>query len=109
MSTELHPLSAAELSKALASLPGWSVAKGSAGKQELHKRFTFPGFAPAVGFMASAMEPIDRLNHHPRWENVWNRVDVFLSSHDIGDKISTLDVELAHLLERLDAAANQPS
>lgn len=93
-------LSASELDAALATLPGWSLVTGP-GAQELHKRFTFDSFAPAIAFMASAVAPIDQLNHHPRWENVWNRVDVYLSTHDLGNKVSVRDVELARLLDGL--------
>ena len=104
MSVARQPLSAIQLAEVLPTLPGWSVAT-SAGAEELHRRFTFPGFAPAISFMASAVEPIDRLNHHPRWENVWNRVDVYLSTHDLGNRISARDVELARLLDSLYSAA----
>jgi 4a-hydroxytetrahydrobiopterin dehydratase len=99
-------LSADELAEALATLPGWSVA-ARPDAQELHKCFTFESFAPAIAFMASAVAPIDKLNHHPRWENVWNRVDVFLSTHDLGNRISARDVELARLLDDLYTARGQ--
>jgi 4a-hydroxytetrahydrobiopterin dehydratase len=96
-------LSTSELTEALATLPGWSVVTSSSA-QELHKRFTFDSFAPAIAFMASAVEPINKLNHHPRWENVWNRLDVYLSTHDLGNNISARDVELARLLDGLYSA-----
>jgi len=101
MSAAPHlPLTPSELNDALANLPGWSVVTNQ-DAQELHKRFTFESFAPAIAFMASAVEPIDKLNHHPRWENVWNRLDIYLSTHDLGNRISDRDVKLAQLLDGL--------
>ena len=104
MMTERKALLNDEIKAALQTLPGWTVVEGQTGRppaHELHKRFVFQDFVHAIAFMTSAAGPIDTLNHHPRWENVWNRIDVFLSTHDLASQISPADVELARLLESL--------
>ena len=58
-------------------------------------------FADAIGFMNAAVPKIDALQHHPRWENVWRTVSVWLSTWDIGHQPSELDLELAACLDGL--------
>lgn len=82
-----------EISTALASLAGWSVAHG-----KLHRDYKFADFPHAVGFMAIAAPAIEKMNHHPEWSNVYNRVSVDLVTHDAGG-ITLRDVELAGVLE----------
>jgi 4a-hydroxytetrahydrobiopterin dehydratase len=91
-------LSQAQIKDALTSLPGWSVKE-----DKLHKEYEFDSFAEAIGWMMSAAIEIDKMNHHPEWSNVYNSVTVNLVTHDLGDAISNLDVELAHKLEELAA------
>lgn len=86
-------LTAAEIETALESLPGWSVAAG-----KLHKEYQFPNFIQAFGFMATSAIGIEKMDHHPEWFNVYNRVSVDLTTHDSGG-ITRKDVELARLLE----------
>ena len=83
----------------LASLqvPGWAV-EGT----KLHRDFKFPDFAHAFGFMATAAILIEKMNHHPEWLNVYNRVSVDLTTHDSGG-ITDKDVELAKLLDSIAA------
>ncbi len=83
----------------LASLPvpGWEV-QGI----KLHRDFKFPDFAHAFGFMATAAVLIEKMNHHPEWLNVYNRVSVDLTTHDSGG-ITDKDVELAKLLDSIAA------
>lgn len=91
-----NKLSDAEIQEALTNLPGWEVADG-----KLHKTYKFGTFAQAVGWMMSAAIEIDKMDHHPEWSNVYNRVAVNLVTHDLGNAISNLDVELAQKLESL--------
>lgn len=91
-----NKLSDAEIQEALTNLPGWEVADG-----KLHKAYKFGTFAQAVGWMMSAAIEIDKMDHHPEWSNVYNRVAVNLVTHDLGNAISNLDVELAQKLESL--------
>ena len=64
-------LSDEEIQAALSELPGWEVAGG-----KLHKRYRFDSFAQAVGWMVSVAFYADKLDHHPEWCNVYNRVEV---------------------------------
>jgi 4a-hydroxytetrahydrobiopterin dehydratase len=82
-----------KIAAALARLPGWSVKGG-----KLHREYKFPDFAHAVGFMMTAAPAIERLEHHPEWANVYNRVTVDLTTHDAGG-ITQKDCDLAALLE----------
>ncbi len=73
----------------LANLDGWVIED-----EGLTRTFTFPSFIIAFGFMASAAIVAEKVNHHPEWSNVYNRVTVRLTTHDVGG-ISDLDFELA--------------
>jgi len=86
-------LSDAEVQAGLAGLPEWSLVQG-----KLHRAYKFPDFAHAMGFMATAAPKIERLDHHPEWANVYNRVTIHLSTHDSGG-ITKKDFELAGILE----------
>lgn len=88
-------LTDAELKAALDRLPGWTMAD-----YKLHREYKFPDFAHAFGFMATAAVLIEKMNHHPEWSNVYNRVTVDLTTHDAGG-ITQKDVELAGVLENI--------
>jgi len=64
------------------------------------KTFEFADFAAAIAFMNRAAGPIDEMNHHPEWTNVYNRVDVRLTSHDTG-AVTDRDLRLAGVLDEL--------
>ncbi len=82
-------LSGDEARDRLTGVPGWEL-DGDA----LVRTFTFADFARAFGFMASAAVVAEKMNHHPEWSNVYNRVTVRLSTHDVGG-LSELDFQLA--------------
>ena len=88
-------LSESEIETRLLDMPGWKLHEDA-----LVKRFTFPSFMSAIGFMSNAGPAIDALNHHPEWTNVYNRVDVRLTSHDAGNRVTAADLTLAELLDR---------
>lgn len=92
---KLPKLTDNQIAAALAGLPGWSVAGG-----KLHRDYQFADFIHAFGFMSTAAIAIEKMNHHPEWRNVWNRVQVDLVTHDSGG-ITQNDVDLARLLETL--------
>lgn len=94
----MQSLSESELRDALQTLGGWSIENG-----KLHREFRFEDFARAFGFMTMAALSIEKIDHHPEWCNVYNRVTVNLTTHDSGG-ITGKDVELAKIL---DAAAGQ--
>jgi 4a-hydroxytetrahydrobiopterin dehydratase len=89
----MHKLSPQQLDAALAVLPGWSVAD-----EKLHREYRFPDFIHAFGFMATSAIAIEKMNHHPEWSNVYNKVIVYLTTHDAGG-ITQKDVALAHALD----------
>jgi 4a-hydroxytetrahydrobiopterin dehydratase len=91
-----QPATEAEINEALKSLPGWSVQEG-----KLHKTFKFANFATALGWMVSVGVVADKMNHHPEWHNVYNRVTVDLATHDLGNVISGLDLALAAKMEAM--------
>ena len=90
-------LTDAERAIALAGLPGWTMV---AGREAITKRFTFADFNAAFGFMTRAALVAERMDHHPEWFNVWNKVDVTLATHDAGG-LTQLDTELAHAMEKI--------
>jgi len=90
-------LSDAEIAAALARLPGWSRIEG---RSAIAKKFQFADFNQAWGFMARVALAAESQNHHPEWFNVWNRVEITLSTHDAGG-LSARDVKLAETIEKL--------
>jgi 4a-hydroxytetrahydrobiopterin dehydratase len=78
-------------------LPGWRLVDG---RDAIARTFTFKDFNAAFGFMARVALAAERLNHHPEWFNVWNRVDVTLSSHDAGG-LTERDLKLAEIMDRI--------
>ncbi len=88
-------LGAQELEQVLQRLREWSIQN-----DKLHREYKFPDFAHAIGFMMTAAVLIEKMNHHPEWQNVYNRVTVDLTTHDSGG-ITSADIELAELLDRL--------
>jgi 4a-hydroxytetrahydrobiopterin dehydratase len=90
-----HKLTEAEIEQSLAKVAGWTVKDG-----KLHREYKFADFAHAVGFIATAAVGIEKMNHHPEWFNVYNRVTVDLTTHDSGG-ITQKDVELAQMLEKI--------
>ena len=76
-------------------MPGWSVKN-----DKLYKEFQFNDFNQAFGFMTRAAMEIEKMNHHPEWFNVYNRILVELTTHDAGG-ITDNDVNLARILNSL--------
>lgn len=93
-------LPASEIERHLTNLDGWVVANG-----KLHREFKFESFVEAFGFMTSLALVAEKMDHHPEWSNVYNRVEIDLTTHDAGG-LTTLDFELATAANRL---AENPS
>ncbi len=91
----MEKLSSEEIQKELSNLPGWSEIGG-----KLHKDFEFADFNQAFGFMTRAAMEIEKMNHHPEWFNVYNKLSVDLMTHDAGG-ITQNDVALAKILNSL--------
>ena len=88
-------LTGSSRSAALAGLSGWTECQG---RDAIAKSFVFKDFVAAFAFMTRGALAAERLNHHPEWFNVWNRVDVTLSTHDAGG-LTDKDIALAKALE----------
>jgi len=87
--SEIRKLTDVEIESRLASLPGWAVVDG-----KLHREFHFKDFVSAFAFMTAVALVAESKNHHPEWSNVYNKVVLDLTTHDV-QGISALDFELA--------------
>jgi 4a-hydroxytetrahydrobiopterin dehydratase len=96
MSTE--KLSSAQVNEKLAGLAGWDLDHG-----KLHRKLVFSDFIEAFGFMSRVALLAETANHHPEWSNVYNRVEIYLTTHDAGG-ITDRDFDLA---ERINALVGQ--
>ena len=67
----------------------------------LKKSFTFKDFKEAFGFMAKVALVAEKMDHHPMWTNVYNKVEFELSTHDAGDKVTAKDHKLAKAIDQL--------
>lgn len=92
-------LSADEVQAELGKVSGWTLREG-----KLHRELKFEGFVEAFGFMSSVALLAERMDHHPEWFNVWNKVVIDLTTHDAGG-ISARDFKLAAAIDRLAVGA----
>lgn len=92
----LSKLTDEQIRQELSGLKGWSVANG-----KLQKDFVFTDFIEAFGFMSKAALHIEKMNHHPEWFNVYNKLRVELVTHDAGG-ITQNDIGLAKILNSLE-------
>ena len=90
-------LSGKERDKAISELDGWSECEG---RDAIAKTFKFEDFAAAFDWMARVATQAEKMNHHPEWLNVWNRVEVTLTSHDAGG-VTARDIKLATRMNAL--------
>ena len=93
MSNVLTPT---EITEALKGLPGWKL-EGEA----LVKTFEFGSFREALSFMVRVGFEAESMDHHPEWTNVYDTVSVRLSTHHVGNRVTTNDVELAQRFEKV--------
>ncbi len=90
-------LTESELQSAMVGLDGWNEVSG---RGAIQKTFKFKDFNEAFGFMSRVALAAERMDHHPEWRNVWNTVDVVLSTHDAGG-LTQRDVDLAKLMDEI--------
>jgi 4a-hydroxytetrahydrobiopterin dehydratase len=88
---------------ALAELPGWRRAEGA--REAIFRAYRFADFNAAFGFMSRVALRAEQLDHHPEWFNVYNRVEVTLTTHD-AEGVTELDVRLARFMDQ--AAGEAP-
>ena len=67
----------------------------------LYRKFEFKDFSEAFAFMTRVALIAEKMDHHPKWTNVWNTVEVWLSTHDAGNKVTDRDRKLAEKIDRL--------
>ncbi len=82
---------------AVAQVPGWAADEE---RPSIHRTFAFKDFSEAFGFMTRVALAAETADHHPEWSNVYNRVDVVLTSHDVGG-VTVRDVALASFMNRI--------
>ncbi len=93
----VEALSEAERADALDGLPDWDYEER---RDAITRSIVFADFAEAFGFMAQVALIAEKANHHPEWTNVWNRVEVLLTTHDAGG-LSHRDIELATAIDAI--------
>ena len=91
---ERTPLSHDEVQEALAGLPGWRFEE-----DQLKKTFEVKDFRAAISFIVRLAFYAEELNHHPDLHNVYNTIDIALTTHDAGNKVTAMDVTLARKIE----------
>ena len=91
------PLSDAQRSQLSTLLPEWQSVDG---RDAISRTYTFADFSAAWGFMSRAALCAEQLAHHPEWFNVYNRVEVVLTTHDCGG-LSGLDLQLAQAMDAI--------
>ena len=92
-------LTGSEREKSRSSLAGWSDVEG---RDAIKKTFKFKDFNEAFGFMSRVALIAEKMDHHPEWSNVYNRIEVTLSTHSAGG-LTDLDIALARRMDELAA------
>ena len=90
-------LTESERKEALADLPGW---EHDASRKAIAKSFRFGDFGEAFAFMTRVALEAEKADHHPEWSNVWNRVDILLTTHSDGG-LTAKDVALARKIDEI--------
>lgn len=93
----IERLTQAQVSEALAELPEWTLSEDGAA---IARGFRFGTFVEAFGFMSQVALLAERADHHPEWSNVYNKVDIRLTTHDCGG-LSKRDMALAKKIDGL--------
>ena len=93
--TRPKALEEAEIEAKLADLEGWALVDG-----KLHRTFRFANFVEAFRFTASTALVAEKMDHHPEWFNVYNRVEVTLATHDAGG-VTELDTRMAAFMNEI--------
>ena len=93
----IEQLSEEERETWLAALPGWSLAREG---KAIERKFEFADFSEAFAFMVRVALLAEKRDHHPEWSNVYNRVEIELTTHDAG-VLSLRDVEMAQAIDAL--------
>ena len=95
----MQTIDEARIDEFIAAHPHW---KADPNKAALNAEFKLPGFAAAMGFMMEIAVHADKMNHHPEWSNVYNRLTITLTTHDAGG-LTELDLQLAEKINVISA------
>ena len=68
---------------------------------KLYQEFVFPDFSKAFSFMTRVAMAAEKMDHHPTWKNTYNKVEIWLSTHDAGDIVTEKDRKLAAIIDKL--------
>lgn len=90
-------LSKREIETALSELDGWSVCED---REAIERQLKFNNFNQAFSFMTAIALKAEQMNHHPEWSNIYNRVDIILTTHSEGG-VTTKDVDFAGFIDRI--------
>lgn len=93
----IEPLDEDAREAALGRLPEWDHDES---RDAISRSFVFADFAEAFAFMTRVALIAEKRDHHPEWTNVWNRVEILLTTHDAGG-LSTRDIEMAALIDEI--------
>ena len=85
-----------QINEALARLPGWTFAE-----DKLSREYLFSNFTEAMGYITEMAFACEKANHHPELFNVYSRVEIGLTTHDTGNKVTQKDLDLAAELEKI--------
>ncbi|NMG34998.1 4a-hydroxytetrahydrobiopterin dehydratase [Azoarcus sp. TTM-91] len=88
-------LSSTERNEALGALPAWQL---DGEREAIRRKFQFVDFNAAFAFMARVALQAEKMDHHPEWSNVYNKVEILLSTHDAGG-LTEKDIALAHFID----------
>ena len=91
-----------DVAEALKALPLWRAHEGD--RPAITRSLTFTDFNAAFGFMTRVALLADKVDHHPEWSNVYNRVEVLLTTHDAGG-VTNRDVDMARFIDQASAEA----
>ncbi|MBU8543741.1 MULTISPECIES: 4a-hydroxytetrahydrobiopterin dehydratase [Roseomonadaceae] len=94
----IRPLDAATRAELPHTLPLWQLAEG---RDAITRRFRFADFSTAWAFMSRVALLAEKLDHHPEWSNVWNRVEILLTTHDAGG-LSERDIAMAQAIDAIE-------
>ncbi len=78
-------------------LPGWHLVEG---QDAIHRSFKFADFSEAWAFMARVALLAEKLDHHPEWQNVYNKVEITLTTHDVKG-LSDRDIQMANSIDKI--------
>ena len=93
----IEPLNETERAEALDGLPDWDYDDA---RDAITRAIVFTDFAEAFGFMTQVALIAEKAEHHPEWKNIWNRVEILLTTHDAGG-LSERDIELAEAIDAI--------